>query len=79
LSNPGESVNIPGLPRDVKGVDVTEPRATMKNYETDLTRSQFESKLSEEGWTKTPTDHPDVVEYLESASSYSVRKGRDKL
>jgi hypothetical protein len=42
----GEEVSIPGLPDNIKGTDVTKSDATIPNYKTDLTRSEFESELS---------------------------------
>jgi hypothetical protein len=50
----GEPVDIPGLP-GVKGTDVSESSARMPNYELDLTRSEFEARLREQGWTSAPT------------------------
>jgi hypothetical protein len=52
----GEPVNIPGLPSDIKGVDVTNRNARMPNYELDLSCGEFESKLREQGWTERPSD-----------------------
>jgi hypothetical protein len=40
------------LPYTVKGTDVTKSGATMPNYETDMTRSEFESTLSKLVWAK---------------------------
>jgi|GEM_PF-3761463 len=37
--------DIPGLPDNIKGTDVTKSDATMPNYKADLTRSEFESEL----------------------------------
>ena len=70
----GEEVSIPGLPDDViNGIDVTKPRATMPNYEVDLSRSEFESELSQLGWTKEPSPDGKVMIYTKEADFYHPR------
>jgi hypothetical protein len=71
----GEEVSIPGLPDDViKGIDVTKPRATMPNYEVDLSRSAFESELSQLGWTKEPSPDGKVMIYTKDGAKYILRE-----
>jgi hypothetical protein len=60
----GEEVSIPGLPDDIKAIDTTK---------TDLTRSEFESELSQLGWTKEPSDDGKAMNYFEAGAKYSVR------
>jgi len=69
----GEEISIPGLPDDVKGTDVTRPGARMANYESDLTRDEFESLLSELGWTKEPSPDGKVMINTKDGAEYVVR------
>jgi hypothetical protein len=45
----------------------------MPNYETDLTRSEFESELSQLGWTKEPSPDGKVMIYTKDGAKYIVR------
>ncbi len=69
----GEEVSIPGLPDDIKGIDTTDPGAGMVNYDTYLTRSEFESELSRLGWTKESSLGGKVVIYTKDGARYVVR------
>ncbi|MGA9488122.1 MAG: hypothetical protein WBV25_13780 [Methylocella sp.] len=69
----GQEVSIPGLPDTVKGVDVTKNAATMPNYKTDLSRSEFESQLSQLGWAKEPSKDGKAMIYTKDGAKYSVR------
>jgi hypothetical protein len=62
------------LPDDVKGTDVTEPSARMPNYETDLSRDEFESLLSALGWEKELSDDGKAMIYKKDGAKYSVRE-----
>ncbi len=69
----GEPVDIPGLP-GVKGTDDTDRRARMAVYEADLTRSDFEAKLLEQGWRAEPTSDGKAVNYFSAdGAKYTVR------
>jgi hypothetical protein len=69
----GKEVSIPGLPDTVKGVDVTKNGATMPNYKTDLSRSEFESQLSQLGWAKEPSKDGEATNYKKDGAKYSIR------
>jgi hypothetical protein len=69
----GKEVSIPGLPDTVKGIDVTKNGATMPNYKTDLSRSEFESQLSQLGWAKEPSKDGKAMIYTKDGAKYSVR------
>jgi hypothetical protein len=69
----GKEVSIPGLPNDITGTDVTKPRAREPNYETDLTRPEFESILSKLGWAKEPSPDGEAMNYWKDGARYSVR------
>ena len=69
----GEEVSIPGLPDDIKGTDETRPSATMPNYKSDLTRDEFESRLSELGWSKEPSKDGAAMIYTKDGAKYVVR------
>ena len=69
----GKEVSIPGLPDTVKGVDVTKNGATMPNYKTDLSRSEFELQLSQLGWAKEPSKDGKAMIYTKDGAKYSVR------
>jgi hypothetical protein len=69
----GQDVSIPGLPDTIKGVDTTKPSATMANYKVDLSRAEFESELSQLGWTKEPSKDGLAMNYLKDGAKYSVR------
>jgi len=45
----------------------------MPNYETDLSRSEFESILSELGWTKELSPDGKVLNFTKEGARYSVR------
>ncbi|MGB6175573.1 MAG: hypothetical protein WBF43_04370, partial [Methylocella sp.] len=70
----GEEVSIPGLPDDIKGIDTTDRGAGMVNYDTYLSRSEFESELSQLGWTKEPSSDGKVMNYTKDGARYSVRE-----
>jgi hypothetical protein len=69
----GEEVPIPGLPDNIKGIDTTDSGAGMANYKTDLTRPEFESQLSQLGWTKEPSKDGEAMIYTKDGAKYSVR------
>ena len=69
----GEEVSIPGLPDDIKGIDTTDRGARMPNYDNYLTRSEFESELSQLGWTKKPSPDGEVMIYTKDGAKYTVR------
>jgi hypothetical protein len=69
----GEEVSIPGLPDTIKGTDTTDRSAGMANYDTDLSRSEFESELSQLGWTKEPSPDGKVMIYTKDGAKYTVR------
>jgi hypothetical protein len=73
----GEEVSIPGLPDDIKGIDTTDRGAGMANYDTYLTRSEFESELSQLGWTKKSSLDGKVVIYTKDGAKYIVRDFSD--
>ncbi|MGB7045889.1 MAG: hypothetical protein WBD65_13580 [Methylocella sp.] len=70
----GKEVSIPGLPDDIKGIDTTKPHAGMANYDVDLSQSEFESELSQLGWTKEPSSDGKVMNYTKDGARYSVRE-----
>jgi len=51
----GDEVNIPGLPKDIKGVDITDRKSRIQNYEIEMSKSEFENKLFQLGWKQTPS------------------------
>jgi hypothetical protein len=61
------------LPDTIKGTDVTKSGATMPNYETDLTRREFETTLSNLGWAKEPSPDGKAIIYMKDGAKYSVR------
>ena len=70
----GKGVSIPGLPDDIKGIDITASRAGMPNYQVDLTQSQFENLLSNSGWEKSfSSDDGLAVNYEKRGARYSIR------
>lgn len=69
----GKEVSIPGLPENVRATDSTNPYATMPNYKTDLTRSEFESILSKLGWTREDRPKGIVENYRKDGARYSIR------
>ncbi len=69
----GEEVPIPGLPDDIKGTDVTKPSARMPNYSSNLTRDEFESLLTQQGWTKELSPDGKAMIYSKDGAEYVVR------
>jgi uncharacterized Zn-binding protein involved in type VI secretion len=69
----GEEVSIPGLPDGVRAKDVTQRRARMPNYESDLTRTEFESKLVESGWEEVRSADGKARIFSKDGAKYSVR------
>ncbi len=69
----GEPVDIPELP-GVRGEDITKPSARMANYESELTREEFETALRERGWRIKQPPSDEVTEYLSpNGARYAVR------
>ncbi len=69
----GEPVDLPGLP-GVKGTDQTNRGAKAADYNTDLTRGEFESRLLEQGWSAQPTSDGKAMNYSSpDGARYSVR------
>jgi hypothetical protein len=52
----------------IKGTDATKRGATMPNYETDLTRSEFETTLSQSGWAKEPSPDGKAMNYTKDGA-----------
>jgi hypothetical protein len=68
----GEEVSIPGLPDDIKGIDTTDRGAGTANYDTYLSRSEFESELSRLGWAKEQSADGKVMIYTKDGAKYIV-------
>ena len=45
----------------------------MPNYEINLTRQEFESKLAQSGWAKAPSPDGKIMNYIKDGARYSVR------
>jgi len=69
----GKEISIPGLPDSIKGIDTTDAGTGMPNYKVDLSRSEFESLLTEQGWTKEPTEDWKAMIYRKDGAKYVVR------
>ena len=53
--------------------DITKPRSSVPNTQTNLTRKQFEQNLQKDGWSKSLSKDGKADIYTKNGSKYSLR------